>query len=223
MAAYINKSVMPARLTRTRRSPAVPRTRSFGEQSAGDRADHPQAPGRFARKECDERRGAGARPGGDNAVGGDFTLPGGDRSATPVAALQVLAEPGHDLDEVAGHVAVVELRLDDAVPGVPAGARRAGQHEHEGRVEHAPGRPRLTAEVPILSYEMRWKTSEKPSMRFSKIGSSASGVTSRPVKPVPPVVMTTSISTFDHAATHSRMRSCRRSRCGARRACGLLQ
>ena len=39
---------------------------------------------------------------------------------------------------------------------------------------------------------MRWNTSENPSMRFSKIGSSASGVTSRPVKPVPPVVMTTS-------------------------------
>ena len=33
----------------------------------------------------------------------------------------------------------------------------------------------------------------KPSMRFSNSGSTASGVTSRPVKPVPPVVMTTSI------------------------------
>ena len=31
-------------------------------------------------------------------------------------------------------------------------------------------------------------------MRFSNSGSSASGVTSRPVKPVPPVVMTTSIA-----------------------------
>ncbi len=30
-------------------------------------------------------------------------------------------------------------------------------------------------------------------MRFSNSGSSASGVTSRPVKPVPPVVMTTSM------------------------------
>src|ERR671928_45537 len=35
---------------------------------------------------------------------------------------------------------------------------------------------------------MRWNTAEKPSMRFSNKGSSASGVTSRPVKPVPPVV-----------------------------------
>src|SRR5690242_7875072 len=33
---------------------------------------------------------------------------------------------------------------------------------------------------------------EKPSMRFSNNGSIASGVTSRPVKPVPPVVITTS-------------------------------
>ena len=30
---------------------------------------------------------------------------------------------------------------------------------------------------------------EKPSIRFSNSGSTASGVTSRPVKPVPPVVM----------------------------------
>ena len=35
---------------------------------------------------------------------------------------------------------------------------------------------------------------EKPSMRFSNSGSIASGVTSRPVKPVPPVVMMTSIA-----------------------------
>src|SRR3989337_2002332 len=41
---------------------------------------------------------------------------------------------------------------------------------------------------------MRWKTAEKPSIRFSNSGSSASGVTSRPVKPVPPVVITASIA-----------------------------
>src|SRR2546429_263189 len=37
-----------------------------------------------------------------------------------------------------------------------------------------------------------WKTVEKPSTSFSNSGFTASGVTSRPVKPVPPVVMTTS-------------------------------
>ena len=35
---------------------------------------------------------------------------------------------------------------------------------------------------------------EKPSIRFSNKGSTASGVTSRPVKPVPPVEMTTSMN-----------------------------
>ena len=46
---------------------------------------------------------------------------------------------------------------------------------------------------------------EKPSIRFSNKGSIASGVTSRPVKPVPPVVMMTStpssaIQAFDGGA-----------------------
>ena len=42
---------------------------------------------------------------------------------------------------------------------------------------------------PILAALIMWKNAEKPSMRFSNSGSAASGVTSRPVKPVPPVVM----------------------------------
>src|SRR6266481_546501 len=37
-----------------------------------------------------------------------------------------------------------------------------------------------------------WNAIEKPSIRFSNSGSTASGVTSRPVKPVPPVVRMTS-------------------------------
>ena len=41
-------------------------------------------------------------------------------------------------------------------------------------------------------------------MRFSNSGSSASGVTSRPVKPVPPVVMTTSIAGSAIQALHLR-------------------
>ena len=47
-------------------------------------------------------------------------------------------------------------------------------------------------EVPILAWLSMWNAIEKPSIRFSNNGSTASGVTSRPVKPVPPVVMTTS-------------------------------
>src|SRR4051812_16753934 len=44
-------------------------------------------------------------------------------------------------------------------------------------------------DVPILAWLSMWNAIEKPSMRFSNRGSTASGVTSRPVKPVPPVVM----------------------------------
>ena len=51
---------------------------------------------------------------GSGAVGGR----GGGRLTPP----QVLVEPRHDLDEVAGPVTVVELAFEDAVPGVPAGA-----------------------------------------------------------------------------------------------------
>src|SRR6185295_5808110 len=50
------------------------------------------------------------------------------------------------------------------------------------------------AEVPILAWLTSRNMMAKPSMRFSNSGSSASGVTSRPVKPVPPVVMMTSIA-----------------------------
>ena len=49
-------------------------------------------------------------------------------------------------------------------------------------------------EVPILAWLSMWKAIEKPSIRFSNSGSTASGVTSRPVKPVPPVVMIASIA-----------------------------
>ena len=47
-------------------------------------------------------------------------------------------------------------------------------------------------EVPIFWKLIQRKISPKPSMRFSNSPSSASGVTSRPVTPVPPVVITTS-------------------------------
>src|SRR5438105_232602 len=58
-------------------------------------------------------------------------------------APQMLVQARHDLDEVAGHVAIIELRLEDAVPGVLAGAGRAWQHEDEGGVDDAARRPAL--------------------------------------------------------------------------------
>ena len=39
----------------------------------------------------------------------------------------MLVQPGHDLDEIAGPRAVVELRGQNAVPAVAAGAGRAKQ------------------------------------------------------------------------------------------------
>src|SRR3984885_6350284 len=53
-----------------------------------------------------------------------------------------------------------------------------------------------------------WKAMEKPSILFSNKGSIASGVTSRPVKPVPPVVIMTSITGSSiQAFTRARMAS----------------
>ena len=57
-------------------------------------------------------------------------------------------------------------------------------------------------EVPTFSNEIMWKTVEKPSISFSNSGRTASGVTSRPVKPVPPVVMTTSTAASAIQAVH---------------------
>src|SRR5438552_7801696 len=52
---------------------------------------------------------------------------------------QVLVEARHDLDEIAGAVAVVELVQQNFVPGVAAGAGRAGQAEDVGRAGDAGG------------------------------------------------------------------------------------
>src|SRR6478672_3896107 len=51
----------------------------------------------------------------------------------------MLVEPRHDLDEIAGPRAVIELRAQNAVPAVAAGAGRTGQAEDEGRPRHAGG------------------------------------------------------------------------------------
>ena len=51
----------------------------------------------------------------------------------------MLVEPRHDLDEIAGACAVIELGAQDAVPCVAAGARRSRQAEDEGRTGNARG------------------------------------------------------------------------------------
>src|SRR5579883_3481876 len=45
------------------------------------------------------------------------------------SGLEMLLEPRHQLDEIAGAVAIVELVLDDVFPAVAAGAGRAGKRE----------------------------------------------------------------------------------------------
>src|SRR5690606_36585534 len=54
-----------------------------------------------------------------------------------LAAL-VLVQPRHDLDEVAGHVPIVELWLQDLVPAVPARPGGARQRE-QVRAPRDPG------------------------------------------------------------------------------------
>ena len=104
----------------------------------------------------------------------------------------MLLQARHDLDEIAGTVAVVELPLEDVVPRILAGAGRARQAEDVGALRQAGAGARLDRGGAHLLEGIMWKTVEKPSTSFSNSGFTASGVTSRPVKPVPPVVMTTS-------------------------------
>ena len=58
---------------------------------------------------------------------------------SPSGAPQMFVEPRHDLDEIAGARAVVELGGEDAVPAVAAGAGRSWQAEDEGRTGDAGG------------------------------------------------------------------------------------
>src|SRR5580693_4516227 len=51
----------------------------------------------------------------------------------------MLVQPRHDLDEIAGPRAVIELARQNAVPAVAAGAGRTGQAEDEGRTGNARG------------------------------------------------------------------------------------
>src|SRR5208282_2461363 len=56
------------------------------------------------------------------------------RTRTLARALEVLGQAGHQLDEVAGAIARVELPAQDLVPAVAHRARRAGEREEVGAV-----------------------------------------------------------------------------------------
>src|SRR6185295_3698443 len=64
-----------------------------------------------------------------------------DRRMSPLAAM--FLQPRHDLDEIAGTVAVVELPLEDLAPRILAGARRPRQAEDVGAAREAGARARL--------------------------------------------------------------------------------
>src|SRR5579871_966741 len=76
-------------------------------------------------------------------------------------------------------------------------SRQAPGDPGRQKMKVAPATPAVArlwiVDVPISAWLTIRNSVAKPSMRFSNNGSSASGVTSRPVKPVPPVVMTTSM------------------------------
>src|SRR3569833_3481616 len=63
---------------------------------------------------------------------------------------QMLVEARHDLDEIAGPCAVVELRRQDAVPAVATGAGRSRQAEDVGGSRHAGGGTALDRRRPDL-------------------------------------------------------------------------
>jgi hypothetical protein len=66
-----------------------------------------------------------------------------DGCALGLGPAQVLVEPRHDLNEIAGAIPVVELMHQDLVPGVLAGAGGAGQAEDVGCSGDPGNRPRL--------------------------------------------------------------------------------
>src|SRR5438067_5653334 len=64
--------------------------------------------------------------------------------------LQVLLQPRHQFDEIAGAEAVVELVNEDAFPGVAAGARRARQRKEISAAGDPCRRPALDCRGPNL-------------------------------------------------------------------------
>src|SRR4051812_36109011 len=65
------------------------------------------------------------------------------KSRLVLAALQVLLQPRHDLDEIAGLAAVIELGFENAFPCVAAGPGRTGEAKDEFALGDAGGGPRL--------------------------------------------------------------------------------
>src|SRR5205814_10084958 len=85
-----------------------------------------------------------------------------DRSALRLGAPQMFVQPRHDLDEVARPRAVVELRGQNAVPAVTAGAGRTRQAEDEGGAGDARGSAALYRGSANLGVAQHMKGDGKP-------------------------------------------------------------
>ena len=128
------KSTMPARVSRAPAASGCRSWRGCSRPAARSPKGWSSASGRrrVAGQECSSRsaEGAGARTGRRSSI------PRRDRAGAPktrcslrrlaARALQMLVEARHDLHEIAGHVAVVELRLRGCRPR-RRGRRRASR------------------------------------------------------------------------------------------------
>src|SRR5271166_3570919 len=96
-----------------------------------------------------ESGGPGAASTVPAALGARFRGHDGKRVFIPLP-LQMRLQPRHQLDEVAGAEAVVELVHQDPLPGVAAGAGRARQGEEIGPAGNPGRRPALDRRGPDL-------------------------------------------------------------------------
>jgi len=85
--------------------------------------------------------GPEGRPGGSKSSHRPFNA--ARRRLRRSFAPQVFVQPGHDLDKVAGPVAIVELEGQDLVPGIAAGRGAARQGKEIGPPRHPPARAAL--------------------------------------------------------------------------------
>ena len=137
--------------------------------------------------------------GGERALGfGSVAFHFPERHAVAPLRLgpsQVLVQPRHDLDEIARAGNDSRAGAPESRPRHP-GRRRASPAGRKCK-SHRRRRPWRATGWPRCRF---WGSSppgtapKSASIFFSNSGSIASGVTSRPVKPVPPVVMITSIA-----------------------------
>ena len=101
-------------------------------------------------------------------------------------------QPRDQFHEVAGLVTDIKLVHQDIVPRILAGAGGTGQGKHIGAFRNACGGAGLDRRADLLVGQHAEEFAETGDFLF-ETSWKASGVTSRPVTPVPPVASTASI------------------------------